>query len=509
MSQPPNLRRNSPTRDTLASVRVDGGRVCIHPADVAGRFTTLRRVVAVALIAIYVLLPWIPVRGHPAVFLDVANLRFHFFGLTFAAQDLWLGFFVLTGMAFALFYLTALFGRLWCGWSCPQTVFLEHVYRRVERWIEGDAQRRRLLDRAPWTQEKFLKRGLKHVAFVVISLVVAHVLLAYFVSLPREWEMMTSAPTEHWGIFVFIVVATAVLYFNFAWFREQLCIILCPYGRLQSALIDDDSVTIGYDERRGEPRGKAQRTEERGAGHAWTQHAVALAGAVPHPDEGSATEAHGDCIDCFKCVHVCPTGIDIRQGLQLECIGCANCIDACDDVMTRLGRPRGLIRYDSLNGLAGRARRLVRPRLVLYTILLVAGACVAALSVSRYRPMSMSVVRMIGAPYFVDADAVRNQFNVRVVNKRTEPAAFQLAVEPVADAPDGLHWTGWEGGLQVAPGAEEIRPLVLFVPKREYAGKFRLRLVIVDAEGNSRVEREVEFIGPDPRLLQAHAAPTP
>jgi len=491
MSQPLPPRRSAPTRDALASVRVDGGRVSIHPADVSGKFTLGRRLTAVVLIAVYVLLPWIPVGGHPAVFLDVVNLRFHFFGLTLAAQDLWLGFFLITGVAFGLFYVTALFGRLWCGWSCPQTVFLEHVYRRVERWIEGDAQQRRQLDKAPWSQQKFLKRGSKHALFVLISLVIAHVLLAYFVSLPQVWQMVTHSPAEHWGVFVFVVVATTVLYFNFAWFREQLCIILCPYGRLQSALIDDDSVTIGYDEVRGEPRGKAHHGPV----------------AMPVPATGAAGARVGDCIDCFKCVHVCPTGIDIRQGLQLECIGCANCIDACDEVMTRIGRPRGLIRYDSLNGLAGRARRILRPRIVLYTILLVVGATVATLSASRYRPMSMSAVRMIGAPYFVDTDSVRNQFNVRVINKQTEPRDFQLDVTPVVGAPEGLRWTGWEDGVQVGPGAEVVRPLILFVPREVYSGKFRLRLIVTDAPGQATVEREIEFIGPDPRLLKAHAAP--
>lgn len=469
----------------LASVRVDGGRVSIHPADTSGRFTTLRRVTAAALIVLYVSLPWIQINGFPAVFLDVDSLRFHFFGLTFAAQDLWMGFFLLTGMAFGLFYVTALFGRLWCGWACPQTVFLEHVYRRVERWIEGDAQQRRQLDRAPWTGGKVLKRGLAHASFLVLSLLIAHMLLAYFVSLPRVWEMITHSPAEHWGVFVFMVVATGALYANFAWFREQLCIILCPYGRLQSALIDDDSVTIGYDERRGEPRGHVHRPEARALGH----------------PPGAAS---GDCIDCFKCVHVCPTGIDIRQGLQLECIGCANCIDACDEVMTRLGRPRGLIRYDSLNGLAGRARRVLRPRIVLYTVLLVVGAAVAAFSMSRYRPMNLSAVRMTGAPYFVDTDSVRNQFNVRVVNKQTAPAVFELSVSAVDVAPEGLRWTGWEGGVSVAPGEEVVRPLILFVPRPAYTGKFRLKLAVTGSASDARVEREIEFVGPHPKLLQAH-----
>ncbi len=477
----PRSRRRASGRVDLASIGDDGSRVAIHPADVSGRFTLWRRLSAIALIAVYVLLPWIQVRGKPAVFLDVARLRFHCFGFTFAADDLWLVFFLITGLGFALFFVTALFGRLWCGWTCPQTVFLEHVYRRIERWLEGDATARRRLDREPWGANKALRRGAKHVLFVLVSLAIAHVLLAYFVSIPEVWKMVSHAPGEHWGVFVFIIVASALLYFNFAWFREQLCIILCPYGRLQSALIDDDSVVIGYDTARGEPRG---------------------------PMRASAADVgeQGDCVDCLRCVQVCPTGIDIRQGLQLECIGCAACIDACDRIMDRVGRPRGLIRYDSMNAFAGGTTRFLRPRVWLYSALLVIGAATAAVSFLRYQPADFTVVRMQGSPYFVDADVVRNQFLVRVINKRDEPASFSLRVVPEEPRAPAFSIAGWDEALVVEAGGEQIRPLVVTVPREEYAGRFAFRIDILNTTG-AVVSREAAFVGPDPELLKAHAAP--
>ena len=459
---------NTPTLETLSSIHTDGSRKFIHPADVKGRFTRLRRLAGALLLLIYIALPWIPVNGYPAVFLDVQERRFHFMGLTLATQDLWVGFFLITGLAFSLFYITALFGRLWCGWTCPYTVFLEHVYRRIERLIDGDATARRRLEDAPWSASKVTKRLLKHGLFVLVSALIAHIFLSYFVSIKKLYEMMKGPPTEHFLAFGIVSFLTGALYFSFSWFREQFCIILCPYGRLQSALTDDHSIVIGYDKSRGEPRGKA----------------------------GSTT---GSCIDCRRCVQVCPTGIDIRNDMQLECIGCAACVDACDDIMTKLKRPTGLVRYDSYVGLHGGKTQVIRPRTVFYTFMLLAGVAAFAFASTRISALRASAVRMIGAPFYVADGIVRNQFLVRVINKRNEPSTYRL--EMVGAAPAELKATGLDQLLEVAPMGEEQKTLVLSLPEKAFEKSFRLQVKVTDTRrGDSMTTRFMEFLGPDPRL---------
>ncbi|MGF1484702.1 MAG: cytochrome c oxidase accessory protein CcoG [Opitutales bacterium] len=466
----PSAQRQ-PNRETVTTIAEDGSRNFLRPADVQGRFTWFRRVSAWVLIAVYVLLPWIPINGFPAVFLDVINRRFHLFGLTLVTQDLWLMFFLITGLGFSLFFITALFGRIWCGWACPQTVFLEHVYRRIERWFEGDATAQKRLDKRPWDAGKVLRRGGKHLVFLLLSAVIAHLFLAYFISIPQLWEWMLTSPTEHLKPFAFVMVATGALYFNFSWFREQLCLIICPYGRLQSALIDDDSLIIGYDETRGEPRGKP------------------------------SIEGVGDCIACNRCVAVCPTGIDIRQGLQMECIGCANCIDACDAIMDKLGRERGLIRYDSFNGLAGKPRRVVRPRLFVYGLLMSLGVLAATLSFSTIRPAHLNVVRMSGATYVADfeQETVRNSFNVRVINKRNRPVEWQARI---LELPEGIVVHGFEEPFRLAPMEETVRSLVVLQAMSAYHGEFEMPVVLTDADKDVTIRDRTRFVGPDPVLLR-------
>lgn len=451
-----------PTLETVTTINDDGSRRFVHPSDVRGFFSRARMIVGTLLMAVYVLLPWVNINGNPAVFIDIANRQVHLFGLTLAPQDFWLGFFVITGCGFTLFYVTALLGRVWCGWACPQTVFLD-IIRRVERLIEGDAPDRRRLDASGWTPEKILRRGSKNVVFALFALALAHMFLSYFVSLRGLYSMTLHSPVQHWSAFLFVFLMAGALWFDFAWFREQFCIVLCPYGRLQSALLDSDSIVIGYDKRRGEPRGKLN------------------------------TPGAGDCVDCRRCVQVCPTGIDIRQGLQMECIACSACIDACNEVMDRLGRARGLICHDSMNGFAGEKRRLIRPRLLVYTAFLIIGAIVMAVSVSGFKPATVSLLRMTGSPYFLEDGTIRNQFLMTIINKQNKIEVFQVKV---LGMPPGSKISGAEDSVPVTPLGEQMRPLIVVAPRSEYHGSFSVRVIVTANDGGLTIEKTIPFLGP-------------
>ncbi len=457
------MKTKRPSRDSVTTINDDGSRYFIHPSDVSGPWTLARRALALVLLVVYAALPFVQIRGAPAVFLDVAHRRFHLFGMTLMFQDLWLLFFLITGAGFALFTVTALVGRIWCGWACPQTVFLDHVIRKIERLIDGDAIARRKLEDAPWTTGKIIRRVLKHGLFFVFAALVAHMFMAYFVSLPALYDMARRSPAENWGVFLFVFVLAGILYFDFAWFREQFCIILCPYGRLQSALVDDNSIVVGYDERRGEPRGKPSATT-------------------------------GDCVHCRRCIQVCPTGIDIRQGLQVECIACTACIDACDEVMVKIGKKKGLIRHDSLNALAGRPWRFLRPRLALYLVFAVAGATVFGFAANQVKPVILSVLRLPGAPYIREGGIVRNNFLLRLGNKRS---AEQTYTVELVTPQSGVTSNGATSAPITLGAGEEIQePLILTMDDAAFRGQFDVEVQILGPEGDVVTTRKIPFLGP-------------
>jgi cytochrome c oxidase accessory protein FixG len=469
---PPNPMAipKKPNLESVTTINDDGSRYFLHPSDVSGRWNIWRRLVGVVLIAVYVMLPWIPINGSPAVFLDVENRMFHLFGLTLVPQDLWVMFFAVSGLGFSLFFITSLLGRIWCGWACPYTVFIDHVYRRVERWIEGDAHARRMLDAAPWSAGKLIKRVGKHAVYVIIAALIAHVFLSYFVSLERLYSFMQAGPMEHATAFGIVTFLTLVLWFCFGYFREQFCIIMCPYGRLQSALTDDETINVGYDYKRGEPRGPKGKAE-------------------------------GACIDCRRCVQVCPTGIDIRNGLQLECIGCTACIDACDEVMDKLERPRGLIRYDSFNGFGTGVRKLLRPRVYAYCVLAVLGLTALTVVASmRARPYHATISRVGGAGFQSDAESVRNLYKVRLMNKRNQSATFTIHLSE--DVPAGYQLSGEDLTFRVGPLEEMTRTCVVVAPASVYVGNSDISLRIDAEPGGVTLRKTVRFLGPNPNSLR-------
>ncbi|MGE0792165.1 MAG: cytochrome c oxidase accessory protein CcoG [Sandaracinaceae bacterium] len=452
--------------DNASSLRADGSRNYVHPADVKGRFVKARYAVFAVLIAIWALLPWIPVGGHPAMFLDVPARHFYLFGATFNAQDFWLVFFLITGVGLTLFTVTTVLGRVWCGWACPQTVFLEGMFRRIERLVEGPRNTRLRRNAGPWSFDKIWRKAVKHLLFLVAALFVSHVFLSFFVSMPSLLQMVQRSPAEHPTAFGWMAVVSLLLYGNFAWFREQLCLIVCPYGRLQSVMTDRDSLVVGYDALRGEPRGKAKDANA------------------------------GDCVDCHRCVHVCPTGIDIRNGLQLDCIGCTACIDACDEIMDKLGRPRGLVRYDSLNGLEHKAKRVFRPRLLLYGGVMVLWVVGASFAFGSRTGLEANLLRLRGAPYHLieDGQTVRNLFTLHVINKGAEPAT--LEIEPIESA--GLTYTVAHPTVELPSlGSREIA-IYVETPTASYRVGSRVHLRVTRRTADDTEVREVEaaMLGP-------------
>ncbi|MDP3276180.1 MAG: cytochrome c oxidase accessory protein CcoG [Deltaproteobacteria bacterium] len=399
------MARKLPILETSGAIRNDGSRRVIHPADVSGRFHTARKALFYLLVIVMLALPWIRIRGNPAMLLDIPARRFFFFGTSFNAQDTYLLFFLLIAMAWSLVMVTTLAGRAWCGWTCPQTVFLEGLFRPIERLILGNANKRIAQDQAELSVTTVAKKAVVHALWVASSALVAHAVVSFFVAPRTLASLIAHGPAAAPVTFLWSVALTAGIYFNFAWFREQTCLIVCPYGRLQSALVDKDSLIVGYDTARGEPRGKAVAREK--------------------------SSESGDCVDCKRCVVVCPTGIDIRNGPQLDCIGCTACIDACDEVMDKLERPRGLVRYDSLNGLEGAPRKIFRTRVAVY---LTVGAVIAVLGILVIRKRTdfvANVLRVQGAPYTLEGTVVRNAFNLHLVNKRSDRSTF--VVEPISD----------------------------------------------------------------------------
>jgi cytochrome c oxidase accessory protein FixG len=398
-------------RDHLGNVTRDGKRLKIYPKRPSGRYHSARRVVSWFLLAFLFVGPFLRINGQPLLLLNIVDRKFVILGIPFWPQDLYLFLLALLSLVVFIVLFTAVFGRLWCGWACPQTIFLEMVFRKIEYWIEGDAVRQRRLDAGPWTRGKILKKTLKHGVYFALSFLIANTFLAYIIGSEALWQIVTDPPQAHLAGLMSITIFSLVFYGVFARFREQACVMVCPYGRWQSVMVNENTIAVTYDHVRGEPRGKIRRGESE-----------------------QAQSAQGDCVDCGQCVQVCPTGIDIRNGIQLECVNCTACIDECDHIMDRVGRARGLIRYTSLSAVEKGARRILTPRVVGYVGVLTVLLCVATYFFSSRAEVEAVILREPGKLYTELADGrLANFYSMKIFNK----TFVEIPVEVRVDQPAG------------------------------------------------------------------------
>ena len=397
----------------------DGSRRWIRPKPSSGAWWTRRRIVAYVLMVVYLAIPHVTFKGKPLILLDAPRREFTLFGYTFLPTDTLLLMLLLGILILSVFTFSALFGRVWCGWGCPQTVWMEYLFRPLERLFEGGRVGSMNIDKSG---KHFTPRRLaKFAVYFLIALVLAHTFLAYFVGVEQLKVWVTRSPIEHPSSFAVMAVTTILVFLDFVYFREQTCTIACPYGRWQSALLDKSSLIVAYDYNRGEPRMKGGKERPQNA---------------------------GDCIDCGACVNTCPTGIDIRDGLQMECIHCTQCIDACDAIMASVNKPKGLIRYTSREILSGEKQHIVRPRTIAYPIALTLLLAVFVWQLSAKEVADITLLRSISAPFTEEADGrISNQVRLRVANRSGVDQRYRIEL------------IGAEGGQVIIP----VNPLS--VPK--------------------------------------------
>lgn len=398
--------RGTDFRDRIATVDKEGKRQWIFAVQPAGKFYNYRTALSFVYFLLFFSLPFISIEGRPLFLFNIPAAKFILFGKVFWPQDFFIFGMVMICFIFFIILFTAAFGRLFCGWMCPQTIFMEMLFRKLEYWIVGSANEQKLLKNAPLTGKKIAKLSLKHISFFLLSFIIANCFLAYITGVKELEKIMTEPVTEHWVGFMSILVFTGVFYGVYAFFREQVCTAVCPYGRLQGVMIDKNTMSVAYDYRRGEPRGISKK----------------------HTDEPK-----GDCVDCFQCVRVCPTGIDIRNGNQMECIGCTACIDACNDVMAKIKKPSGLIRYASENTISENKPLRYTARMKLYSGLCMAVLGLLSLLLFTRKDIDATVIRTPGILFQERGkDSVSNLYSLKMINKTTRkvPVTVRLENQP-------------------------------------------------------------------------------
>jgi cytochrome c oxidase accessory protein FixG len=483
-------------RDSIATVDKSGKRVWIHPKKPGGWYYNARTCVSIALLAVLFGMPFIKVNGEPLMLFNILERKFILFGIVFTPQDLHLFALAMVTLMVFIVLFTVVFGRIFCGWVCPQTIFMEMVFRKIEYWIDGDASQQRKLAAAPWTGEKIWKRALKYAIFFAIAVVIANVFLSYVIGVDEVKKIISEPISQHTGGFVAMLIFSGIFFFVFTYMREQVCLVVCPYGRLQGVLLVPDSIVVHYDYVRGEPRGKISR---QAAVHS-PQSAVKS--EIAASDWGLKTDGQktqkGDCVDCKLCVQVCPTGIDIRNGTQLECVNCTACIDACDGIMEKVGRPKGLIRYDSETGIKaskdpGYKRKIFTTRVWAYTAVLVALIALQAFLFATRSEVETVILRTSGQLYQKVEGGYNNLYNFEVINKTAQDIT---GIEFKIKNPGGKIKFVGEAGT-VAPKQGLLKG-VFFVemPAKSLESRKTKLEIEVWSEGKLVDEATTNFLGP-------------
>ncbi|MEO7934983.1 MAG: cytochrome c oxidase accessory protein CcoG [Dokdonella sp.] len=460
----------------------------VYPREIDGRFQRWRIAAVFWLLGMFYAFPWISIGGQQLVLFDLPARRFHVFGMTFWPQDFYLLTLLLIIAALSLFFFTAVAGRLWCGYACPQTVWTE-VFLWTERKIEGDRNARMRLDKAPWSLDKIWRKSAKQFVWITFSLWTGFTFVGFFTPIRELGANLMQGSVGGWEGF-WIVFYGLATYGNAGFLREQVCKYMCPYARFQSAMFDRDTLIISYDEHRGEPRSHRKREAAR-----FVPASASL--VIENPLDSTLLPGQervlGDCIDCYACVQVCPTGIDIRNGLQIECIACAACIDACDAVMDKMHYPRGLIRYTTENALAGKPQRLLRPRTLIYAAILTGVIVAFAWLVTSRDAVIIEVLHDRNALFrTISHGAIENSYSVKLANKTD--ADMHLSLHTETDLP--LRMLG-SPSVTLAPNEVFSLPLTLRVDSGVTQGRKPIAVTVVDASGNVVARGKTHFFAPE------------